>query len=42
MTTVRGEVRQRGTEVTWLFYAPGGEYDGHSDYYGDQNYLEER
>ena len=42
MTTVRGDVRQRGTEVTWLFYALGGEYDGHNDQDGDQKDQEER
>ena len=25
MTTVRGDVRQRGTEMTWLVYALGGD-----------------
>ena len=42
MTTVKGDVRQRGAEVTRLFCALGGEYNGRSDYDGDQNDQEER
>ena len=34
MTTVGGDVRQRGSEVSWFFYALGGEYDGQSDHDG--------
>ena len=39
MTTVGGDVRQRGSEVSWFFYALGGEYDGQSDQYDSQSYM---